>query len=138
MNKKLDITKPVDDLVREYPELVNILKGLGFTEIAKPAMLQSVGRMMTIPRGAAMKGIAMADVIRVLRENGFELAGNAPEHPEQKKTGGENIPAAETSTEQIKGYLKRLHDGEDLESVRKDFVAQFSQVDASEIMKAEQ
>ena len=35
MNKKLDITKPVDDLVREYPELVNILKGLGFTEIAK-------------------------------------------------------------------------------------------------------
>ena len=138
MNKKLDITKPVHDLVREYPELVNILKGLGFTEIAKPAMLQSVGRMMTIPRGAAMKGIAMADVIRVLRANGFEPAGNAPEHPELKKKGGENISAAETSTERIKGYLKRLRDGEDLESVRKDFAAQFSQVDASEIMKAEQ
>lgn len=41
-------------------------------------------------------------------------------------------------TEQIKSYLKRLGAGESLESVRADFVKEFSEVDASEIMKAEQ
>lgn len=38
----------------------------------------------------------------------------------------------------LKDYLKRLRDGEDLASVRKDFVANFAEVDASEIMDAEQ
>ncbi|MGN0242226.1 MAG: DUF438 domain-containing protein [Candidatus Weimeria sp.] len=40
--------------------------------------------------------------------------------------------------ERIKSYLRRLGDGDDLESVRADFVREFSDVDASEIMKAEQ
>lgn len=35
---------------------------------------------------------------------------------------------------QIKGYLKRLGEGEALESVRKDFVEEFKDVDAAEIM----
>lgn len=38
----------------------------------------------------------------------------------------------------LKDYLKRLGNGEDLESVKKDFVQNFSDVEASEIMKAEQ
>ena len=40
--------------------------------------------------------------------------------------------------ELLKSYLKRLGDGEALESVSNDFVSQFKDVDASEIMKAEQ
>lgn len=38
----------------------------------------------------------------------------------------------------LKSYLKRLGEGEDLEAVRQDFVKNFKNVDASEIMKAEQ
>lgn len=41
-------------------------------------------------------------------------------------------------TEQLKEYLRRLGTGEALESVRADFVKQFSDVEASEIMQAEQ
>lgn len=41
-------------------------------------------------------------------------------------------------TEQLKDYLKRLNSGEDLENVRADFVRNFSEVEASEIMQAEQ
>ena len=33
MAKKLDLNKPVFELVQEYPELVDILKDLGFSEI---------------------------------------------------------------------------------------------------------
>ena len=39
MGKKLDLNKTVYDLVQEYPELVDILKELGFSEITKTAML---------------------------------------------------------------------------------------------------
>lgn len=40
--------------------------------------------------------------------------------------------------ERLKAYLRRLGDGEDLESVRADFARDFGEVDAVEIMKAEQ
>lgn len=43
-----------------------------------------------------------------------------------------------TTIEQIKSHLKRLGKGEDLESVRADFVKEFKEVDAAEIMQAEQ
>lgn len=41
-------------------------------------------------------------------------------------------------TEQLKGYLRRLGNGEELESVRHDFAKDFSDVEAEEIMEAEQ
>ena len=50
--KYIDLNKSVYDLVKEYPELVDIMDELGFSEIKKPVMLNSVGRFMTIPKGA--------------------------------------------------------------------------------------
>ena len=41
-------------------------------------------------------------------------------------------------TEKLKAFLDRLNKGEELERVREDFVKEFSQVDATEIMEAEQ
>lgn len=41
-------------------------------------------------------------------------------------------------SEQLREYLKRLNQGEALESVSADFVAHFKEVDASEILEAEQ
>lgn len=38
----------------------------------------------------------------------------------------------------LKGYLKRLGNGEALQAVQKDFIREFRDVDAAEIMKAEQ
>ena len=77
MAKKLDLNKPVFELVQEYPELVDVLKDLGFSEITKPAMLNSVGRITTIPKGAKMRNISMMKVVPALMSNGFELIGKA-------------------------------------------------------------
>ena len=52
MTKKLDLNKTVFELTQEYPELVDIMAELGFTEITKKPMLHSVGKIMTIPKGA--------------------------------------------------------------------------------------
>ena len=65
-----------------------------------------------------------------------EITGNMPDISSMRS---KEFQVKETSnTELLKDYLKRLGNGEDLESVKKDFVQNFSDVDASEIMKAEQ
>ncbi|BAK46715.1 hypothetical protein CXIVA_07480 [Clostridium sp. SY8519] len=139
MTKKIDLTRTVFELTKEYPELIDLMAELGFTEITKKPVLHSVGKIMTIPKGAKMKNISMADIAAALMKNGFELTGEFPENS-MSEAVGETQPAAEADdrTGQLKAYLRRLGAGEDLESVRTDFVREFEQVDAAEIMKAEQ
>ena len=141
MAKKLDLNKTVFELTEQYPELIDIMAKLGFTEITKKPLLHSVGKIMTIPKGAKMKSISMMDVVTTLMANGFELDGEMPEikipdTPTAKEPVSQ--PLSDDRTEQLKGYLRRLGEGEDLESVRADFVRDFGEVDAAEIMKAEQ
>lgn len=78
MEKKLDLSKSVYDLVKAYPEVKDIMKSLGFTEITNTVMLNSVGKMMTIPKGAKMKGINMMDIIGAFMAAGFTLEGEMP------------------------------------------------------------
>lgn len=139
MSKKLDLSKTVYELTKEYPELIGIMAELGFTEISKKTMLHSVGKIMTIPKGAKMKNISMMDVVTTLMSNGFELIGEMPlMQASEQATKKEPANDSADRTEQLKGYLRRLGDGEDLEAVRADFVREFGEVEASEIMKAEQ
>ena len=123
MSKVIDLRKTVFELAEEHAEFVEIMKDLGFSEITKGAMLHSVGRIMTLPRGAKMKDIPMDRIIQAFTEKGFEIVG---------------LDNEVNRTELIKSYLKRLGNGEALEAVQADFVREFGEVEASEIMKAEQ
>lgn len=142
--KPLDLNRSVHDLVKEYPELQQIMYDLGFTEINKKAMLNSIGKIMTIPKGAKMKGISMLDVVSTLTSKGFQLVGEMPSTVNLDEAGSDDAKPSgapeskEERTALLKGYLKRLGEGEDLESVKADFVEKFNSVDASEIMQAEQ
>ena len=78
MEKKLDLSKSVYDLVTEYPEVVDIMKELGFSEITNKVMLNSVGKIMTIPKGAKMKGVSMIDIVGAFMKAGFTLTGDMP------------------------------------------------------------
>ena len=188
MAKKIDFNKSVYELVQEYPELRDILSGVGFREITKKGMLGSVGRIMTIPKGAKMKNISMMDVVMALMTHGFEIEGEMPElkmpweEAKDEQAAGDSVSRAaqaeggsmsraaaqaeggsvsrvaaqadgdsvsreaaqteggmtEERNELLKSYLRRLGSGEDLEAVRADFVKNFRDVDASEIMRAEQ
>ena len=193
MEKKLDLSKSVYDLVTEYPEVVDIMKELGFSEITNKVMLNSVGKIMTIPKGAKMKGVSMIDIVGAFMKAGFTLTGDMPNLSSDDTQGASMPPSGvaavnsastaptaptaaatavkaesvETSAnavasktqensenttddsvqdtvqdservEQLKSFLKRLGTGEELGTVREDFVSQFAHVEASEIMKAEQ
>ena len=162
MDKILDLDKSVASLVKEYPEVADIMAELGFTEIKNPAMLASVGRIMNLKKGSQMKKIPMEEIVRVFREKGFEITdcgkpfpaesadsdevdkiAKAADSAEEAKTAKATDSAEATKApvdraEALRSLLDRLSEGEELESVRADFVRDFKDVDPAEIMRAEQ
>lgn len=74
--KRIDLNKSVYELSKEYPEIVEILANIGFKDITKAGMINSVGRFMTIPKGALAKKIDIDIVIKSLKEKGFIVYDN--------------------------------------------------------------
>lgn len=72
-NKTLDLNKSIFELASEHPDFVEVFASLGFTDITKPRMLNTAGRFMTIPKGAALKKQDLTDVIEQLEQKGFTL-----------------------------------------------------------------
>ena len=150
MEKILDLDKSVASLVKEYPEVADIMVDLGFTEIKNPAMLASVGRIMNLKKGSQMKKIPMEEIVRAFREKGFEITDCGKPFPAESADSAEEAKIAkatdsaeatktpEERAEALRSLLDRLSEGEDLESVRADFVRDFKDVDPAEIMRAEQ
>lgn len=73
MAKILDLTKSVYELCKDNEEIVEIMKELGFESIASPGMLNTAGRFMTIPKGAAMKKIPMDIIKEAFVKKGYEI-----------------------------------------------------------------
>ena len=132
MSNVLDLNKPVFELAEKYPDFIEIFAGLGFSDIKKPAMLNSMGRIITIRKGSEMKGIPLDKIKEVFREHGYDILGDG----DDKKDSKDSIE--DDNANLLKQYLIRLSKGESLESVQKEFRENFESVDASEIMKAEQ
>lgn len=71
--KKIDIDTTVYQMIKENPEIKEIMIELGFKDIVKPGLLQSVGRIMTIESGCNMRGIELCAVQEIFKVNGFDL-----------------------------------------------------------------
>ena len=124
MAKKIDINKAIYDLVNRDDKLKEDLIGLGFKNLSNPLMLKTMGKKMSIRRGAKMVGIDNVD--KKLEDLGYEIINS---YDDLEVKNGRNL---------IKSYVKRLSEGEDLQSVREDFVKNFENVSSSEIMDAEE
>lgn len=146
--KQINLSNSVFSLVHQYPEIVEIMADLGFTEIRKKSVVNSIGKLMTIPKGAKMKHIDLGTINKALEDHGFEVVDQAAApksatpsiRPLKKITNifSRKSSLSEERMQLLKSYLRRLGTGEDLEAVRADFVANFKDVEASDIMKAEQ
>ncbi len=73
--KTVDLSKTVYELTSEFPELVDILKDLGFRDITNPVVRNTAGRVMTLPKGCVMKGIELEKVVKTLEEHGYTVKG---------------------------------------------------------------
>ncbi len=73
--KRIDLQRSVYDLTEEYPELVEILAGLGFLGVKNPLARKTLGKITTIPEGCRKQGIDLDEVLTKFIEHGFEIIG---------------------------------------------------------------
>ena len=72
----LDLGRTVYELCMGDPEIAEILREVGFSDVTKPGMLNTAGRFMTIPKGAGLKRIDLEDVKRTFAERGYAVIGD--------------------------------------------------------------
>lgn len=73
MLKHIDLNKNVYELTETYPELIEILKEMGFLGVANPIARKTLGKLTTIPKGCKKQGKDLNDVIKKLKELGFKV-----------------------------------------------------------------
>ena len=73
--KKIDLRKSVYELTETYPELIDILKELGFLGVTNPLVRKTLGRKTTIPKGCEKQGRDLDQVIRQIEKRGFKVTG---------------------------------------------------------------
>lgn len=123
---QIDKTRKVADLISTYPEIKPIMIELGFKDLANPVALQTVGKIMTLEKGAQIKGIPWEKIQAAFAAHGYELASQEVEN------------VAIDPSNELESYILRLQNGEDLESVRTDFAKKYENVPVQEIANAEQ
>ena len=69
----LNMKESVYTLCTAHPDLLPILKSLGFKDISDPKMLKTVGRFMTLDKGAKLKNIPLSFIKETLLKNGFSF-----------------------------------------------------------------
>lgn len=73
MMKTIDGNQTVYDLVKEDPDLKEVLVDLGLTPLNNPAMLNTVGRMMTLNDGIKQIGLSKEELISGLAKGNYQL-----------------------------------------------------------------
>ena len=123
MTKKLiNANKNIYELCKEYPEIKDILSDLGFEAIKNPVMFNTMARLTTIDKASKIKNINMQDIIKKFEEKGFAFTVN-----ENKNSDRNEI---------LKDLIKRLHNGENIEIIKKEFAEKLNKVSAVEIHNA--
>jgi hypothetical protein len=73
MQKHIDLKKNVFELTETYPEMIEALKEMGFLGVISPIARKTLGKVTTIPQGCKRQGKDLNDVIKKLKELGFEI-----------------------------------------------------------------
>ena len=75
MDNVIDLSIPVAVVIEKQPEVLDVLVELGFKPLANPVMRNTVGRMVSIKKGASMNGIDLDKIKQTLELNGYEVVG---------------------------------------------------------------
>lgn len=73
MEKIIDFQKTVYEMCKDDSFVIEIMKELGFEQITKPGMLHTAGKVMTISKGARMRGIALSDIVQTFEKYGYTV-----------------------------------------------------------------
>lgn len=71
--KKIDINDSLANIIKLYPELLDILFDFGFTQIKTIGMLQTAGKFMTLKMGCELRKIDIRELKSYLEQQDFYL-----------------------------------------------------------------
>ncbi|HIJ56700.1 MAG TPA: DUF438 domain-containing protein [Deltaproteobacteria bacterium] len=124
---ELNANTKIDDLLKKYPFMLDYLITLSpkFENLKNPILRKTVGKVATLRQAASIGGLDLDDFVTAIRE-------------EIKKHDGEPPSDSKERQEALKGIIRSLHAGEDMEVLKERFSRLIGGVEASEIAKMEQ
>ncbi|MCI1892553.1 MAG: DUF1858 domain-containing protein [Schleiferilactobacillus harbinensis] len=69
----INVDTPVYELVKHNPKIVPLMVRLGFNAIGDQAMLNTVGRFVSLRKGAQMMDFDLKKIKAVLTDDGYEV-----------------------------------------------------------------
>ena len=138
---ELNTNTKIDDLLKQYPFLLDFLITLSpmFKNLKNPVMRKTVGKVATLEKAAAIGGLKVEDLIARLSAEVSKQAGSVPDSGEPKAAPqGDTVADPKERQEVLKGIIRDLHDGKDMEALKQKFRELVSGVEATEIAKMEQ
>ncbi len=76
---EIDLNEKIIDLVKKDEKIKDILSELGFSEITKPGMIQTVGRFMSINQGSNLRKIDIEVIKERFKSYGYQIKGDLNE-----------------------------------------------------------
>ena len=139
---QLSAKTKVDDLLKQYPFLLDYLTTLSpkFENLKNPIMRKTIGKVATLEKAALIGGLKVEDLIAALKgEIENQSGGTAAAGDSSSSKSRMGTPSAAAKRQEIlKGIIKDLHDGEDMEVLKHRFRKLIQGVEAPEIAKMEQ
>jgi hypothetical protein len=71
--RTVDLDDTLFNVTEKYPELKEVLFGLGFAGVKNEAMRTTHGKQMTLRAGCSHMGLDLAAVTQALKSAGFEI-----------------------------------------------------------------
>ncbi|MEI0526099.1 DUF438 domain-containing protein [Brachyspira murdochii] len=124
----ININESIYNLCTKYPKLKDALYDLGFDKIKNPIMFNTISKFMTINNALKMKDIDIKDIKDKLNEYGFDIGLNTYIKNTDKTIDERN--------EVLKSLIVRLHNGENIDSIKIDFEKKLFKVSADEVHNA--
>jgi DUF438 domain-containing protein len=131
----------IDDLLKEYPFLLEFFVSQSplFKNLKNPIMRNTIGKVATLTQVAGVGKVPldmlMAGIAREVKEKtGADLLIEGGPLPESKET----LTDPKARAEVLKGIIRDLHKGEDMEVLKKRFQELVQYVSPSEIAGMEQ
>ena len=131
----------VDELLTQYPFLEDFLITLSpkFRGLKSPIMRKTMGKVATLEMASSISGLNLDELISSLTAE-IEKRSSDVGAPREKTSASQSEPLTDPKERQaaLKGIIKDLHDGEDMEVLKQRFRDLIQGVEAPEIAKMEQ
>jgi hypothetical protein len=138
---ELSTNTKIDDLLKQYPFLLDFLITLApmFKNLKNPVMRKTVGKVATLEKAAAIGGLKVEDLLSRLSAEISKQTGSVPAPGEPVAASrGDAVADPKERQEVLKGIIRDLHDGKDMEALKQRFRELVHGVEATEIAKMEQ